>query len=347
LKSSSGQYFQSLDHVRALAVFTVFVWHFNHFNDGQLAYPLIFPFSFFTEGHTGVAIFLTLSGYLFAKLLNGRKIHYVFFLWNRFLRIAPLLFLVLLIIAVDQLYKGILTFSYFKSILQGVLLPTLPHGAWSITVESHFYVILPLLLFVSNRFKFGLIAFLIIPLFVRYGLYSSRGSVQLLAFGTIIGRIDQFVLGIIAFQSRQLFSGRHYLALSIALLFLIFWQYFDFNGGFYKSPWSPIWIFLPTVEGFAYATLIAWYDNSFKRSSRRVSDFIALIGTYSYSIYMLHFFIVFRLPWMIDRYLFDLSDPYLLILISVPCFLLMMPIAYLSYRFIEEPFLRYRIKYLR
>ena len=91
MKSSSGQYFQSLDHVRAIAVFTIFVWHFIHFDNGQLASPLVFPFSFFTEGHTGVAIFMTLSGYLFAKLLDGKRFNYFAFLRNRFLRLAPLL----------------------------------------------------------------------------------------------------------------------------------------------------------------------------------------------------------------------------------------------------------------
>ena len=352
MKSSSGQYFQSLDHIRALAIFSVFVWHFNHFNLGHLAYPLIFPLSFLTEGHTGVAIFMTLSGYLFAKLLTGRKIIYASFLWNRFLRLAPLLFLALSIIPIESLFRGTtLAPGYFKGILNGALLPTLPNGGWSITVEAHFYVILPLLLFVSKRFKFGLIAFLIIPLLVRYILYSSLGEVQSFAFWTIIGRIDQFVLGILAFQNRKFFAGRNYLALSIALSFLIFWWHFDSNGGFYKflsdpSP-LPVWIFLPTVEGFAYAALIAWYDNSFQQSSSRVSGFIALIGTYSYSIYLFHYFIVFKLPPLINRYLFDLSDPYLLILMSVPCFLLMIPISYLSYRFIEEPILRYRIKYFR
>ncbi len=65
MKSSDGHYFQGLDHIRALAAFVVFAWHFVHFNEGHLAGPLVFPLSFLTEGHTGVAIFMTLSGYLF------------------------------------------------------------------------------------------------------------------------------------------------------------------------------------------------------------------------------------------------------------------------------------------
>ena len=91
MKSSTGKYYQALDHIRAVAVFVVFVWHFNHFDNGQFANPLVFPLSLFTEGHTGVAIFMVLSGYLFAKLLGSNKIKYSIFLYNRCLRLLPLL----------------------------------------------------------------------------------------------------------------------------------------------------------------------------------------------------------------------------------------------------------------
>ena len=91
MKSSTGIYYQALDHNRAVAVFVVFIWHLNHFDQGQLASPLVFPFSFFTEGHTGVAIFMVLSGYMFAKLLGDKQINYPVFLYNRGLRLLPLL----------------------------------------------------------------------------------------------------------------------------------------------------------------------------------------------------------------------------------------------------------------
>ena len=84
MKSSSGTHFIALDHVRALAALIVFTWHFLHSFDG---YPIPFeyvpmlpPFALLDEGHTGVALFMTLSGYLFAKLLAGRRISYRLFL---------------------------------------------------------------------------------------------------------------------------------------------------------------------------------------------------------------------------------------------------------------------------
>ena len=75
MKSSTGMYFVGLDHIRALAAYIVFSWHFVHVHDGHLGdSPSIFPLSLLTEGHTGVALFMTLSGYLFTKLLDGKNI---------------------------------------------------------------------------------------------------------------------------------------------------------------------------------------------------------------------------------------------------------------------------------
>ncbi|MEC8989971.1 MAG: acyltransferase family protein, partial [Candidatus Latescibacterota bacterium] len=84
MRSSSGDYYVALDHVRTLATFMVFTWHFIHTNSmvSPEFVPRI-PLSLLNGEHTGVALFMTLSGYLFAKLLDGRRIHYRAFIWNR------------------------------------------------------------------------------------------------------------------------------------------------------------------------------------------------------------------------------------------------------------------------
>src|SRR5262245_55679152 len=95
MRSSSGEHFVALDHVRALAAFLVFCWHFLHGVNGEPIafefFPAFVPLTVLDEGHTGVALFMTLSGYLFAKLLDGRRVHYPRFVWNRCLRLLPLL----------------------------------------------------------------------------------------------------------------------------------------------------------------------------------------------------------------------------------------------------------------
>jgi len=349
LKSTTGDYFQALDHVRALAAFTVFFWHFNTFNDGHLAAPLLFPLSFLTEGHTGVAIFMTLSGYLFAKLLNRRQIVFIPFLWNRFIRLAPLLFFVICLSGVVAYINGTFDLGFIKSIVKGVVFPSLPNGGWSITVEAHFYLILPILLYLSNHSKLLLLLALVLPIGLRLILFMTNGEVQTFAYWTIVGRLDQFVLGIFAFYTRDLYRDKGRYVFIMFICFLLLWYWFDNLGGFftlpqYPSP-SPLWILLPTVEGFVYSILIAWYEITYTHSESRLAKFIALIGTYSYSIYLLHFFFVFKMPVFINKYLFDISNPYLMFIFAVPCFLSILPISYFSYKFIEEPFLKYRKKY--
>ena len=74
----------------------------------------------------------------------------------------------------------------------------------------------------------------------------------------------------------------------------------------YPSP-DPIWILLPTVEGIAYAVGIAWDQSSFSHSTTGVSGFIGLIGAYSYSIYLLHFFVLFDASRLVNERLMDMS----------------------------------------
>ena len=328
----------------------VFTWHFIHVGNGQLAPPPAFPLSLLTEGHTGVALFITLSGYLFAKLLDGKRINYISFIWNRFLRLAPLLTLVIIVAGCREYLAGNDIYHYAERVLAGVIKPSLPNGGWSITTEFHFYVFLPVLLFVSRKSKYSLMILLAAALLIRVLFYQARGEIQTLSYWTIVGRIDQFLLGMIAYQFRGLITERHAFAVSSLALFAMFYWHFDSQGGFFTYPSFPsrsaIWIFLPTIEGLAYALVIAWYDSSFVHSNSKFSRFIASIGLYSYSIYLLHYFVVFRVSREISDNLMDLSNIYLALIVSPVCFLLMIPIGYLSYRFIESPFLKLRTRYI-
>lgn len=355
MKSSSGAHFIALDHIRALAAFFVFAWHFIHGANGYPVpfefVPAIIPFALPDEGHCGVALFMTLSGYLFAKLLDGKAIFYRAFFWNRALRLLPLLALVIVIVGVQDRMQGGSALLYVHGILNGLLHPTLPNGGWSITVEFHFYLLLPLLLLMMRTSRWLSISALAVAIVLRAGLFLYYGEIQSLSYWTLIGRIDQFILGMLAFQYRHVFAGRHFLAGTIMVLFTLFYWLFDIAGGFYLFPVYPspsaLWIFLPTIEGLAFAPAIAWYDGSFSFRTMGVSKFIGQLGAYSYSIYLLHFFLVFKAASFIDQHVMRLSNFYVALSWATFCFILMMPIGYLSYRWVEAPFLRLRKRYIR
>ncbi|QDU12374.1 Acyltransferase family protein [Gimesia maris] len=351
MKSSAGKYYIGLDHLRAIAAFMVFSFHFIHIPFPFSYDPTFIPFSLVNEGHTGVALFMTLSGYLFAKLLDGKRIKYGSFLWNRFLRLAPLLFFMVTMQGIYECLHGTTTpVRYFLEMLKGVVMPILPNGGWSITVEFHFYLVLPILLYLSRKSKYSLCLTVCCAILLRLMLREEVGHIQSLAYLTIVGRIDQFLLGMIAFQLRDYIQGRHFLVLSGFTAFAIFYWYFDKAGGSFHNPSYPsnrlVWVYLPTIEGLVYALIIAWYDNSFVHSHGRVSRFVALIGTYSYSIYLLHMFFQKLILLLLERYIMPVSSMPIAFCFSVLGFLIMVPVAALSFRFIESPFLKLRTRYL-
>ncbi|WP_082444515.1 acyltransferase family protein [Sphingomonas sp. Leaf242] len=129
IRRDAAPHWIGLDHIRALAAFLVFSWHFMH---GQTGNPIPFQgvhlLAVIDEGHTGVALFMTLSGYLFAKILDGRRVLYVQFFWTRMLRLGPLLLVVIVIEGVRLWYNGGNIRPYAIEILKGVVWPSLPRA---------------------------------------------------------------------------------------------------------------------------------------------------------------------------------------------------------------------------
>lgn len=341
--------------MRALAAWLVFCWHFAHGPSGFPSpfegVPAFAPLALFDEGHTGVALFMTLSGYLFAKLLNGHKVHFPTFVLNRALRLLPLLLLVMLAVGVIRWRHGQPLGDYAWSLVLGLVYPSWPNGGWSIAVELHFYLLLPVLLAASARWRLAALAVVGAALLLRWWLHASTGEVHTWSYWTLVGRIDQFALGILLFHGRHWVAGRHLVAGSVAGVFVAAYWLFDASGGFYGMPSYPSpsrwWILWPTIEGAAWAALVAWYDSSFEHGRGPFSRFVARLGTYSYSIYLLHVFVVFDLARWVHEHVWDLSRFEVAWLWSLPAFVLMAIPGYLSYRFVEAPFLRLRRPYLR
>jgi len=162
-----------LDHLRALAIIMVFMFHYNH---GE--FP-VWMNVFSSFGWTGVDLFFVLSGYLIASQLfkhisKGYDFSIKDFYIRRFFRIVPLYALALLIYflvpAFSQRYGPsplwkYLTFTQNFGLHPG-LYPSFTH-AWSLAVEEQFYLVFPLIvagLFYFKIFRKGI--WLIAVLFV-------------------------------------------------------------------------------------------------------------------------------------------------------------------------------------
>jgi peptidoglycan/LPS O-acetylase OafA/YrhL len=353
MRSTEGIYFSRLDHVRALAAYLVFVWHFLHMTPRfpvPYATGPVFPFALLDEGHTGVALFMTLSGYLFARLVGDRGIDFGSFLWSRAMRLAPLLVVCIAAWVVIGWLAGAPIPA--GDILGGFVFPTWPRGTWSVSIELHFYLLFPLLLLLFRRQgPFALLAVVAAAMLMRFDWWRTYGEAQHIAYWTIVGRIDQFAFGMLFALVPVRRSVLRWVAGISFAAFLVLWNEFDRMGGFHHFNGTPspslLWIVLPTVEAVTWGSLIAFYDGATFAMPAWLDRSLAKVGEWSYSIYLLHFF-----PMVLLRNLFwdrtgSAGNFFPALMVANLAFVAFLPVAALSYRYFEKRFLVYRKPYLR
>jgi peptidoglycan/LPS O-acetylase OafA/YrhL len=352
MRSTEGIYYSRLDHVRALAAYLVFLWHFLHLTPNfpaPYASDPVFPLALLDEGHTGVALFMTLSGYLFAKLVGNHGIDFPNFLWSRAVRLGPLLAVCIAAWVIIAWLAG--RPLPFSDILGGFVFPTWPRGTWTISIELQFYLLFPLLLLLFRRHgPFVLIAVVAGAMLLRFDWWRTYGEAQHIAYWTIFGRIDQFVFGMLFALVSIRRNVLSIVAATAFAAFLVLWTELDRMGGYTHfgdaaSP-SPLWIVLPTVEAVTWGSLIAWYDGASFKMPAWLDRALAKVGEWSYSIYLLHFF-----PAVLLRNVFwdpaSIGNFYLALIVANLAFLAFLPVAGLSYNYFEKFFLAYRRRYLR
>ena len=149
--------FGSLDGLRALAVAGV-VWH--HAGDRGLGPPIA------QRGFLGVDLFFVISGFLITRLLLREqqslgRIHLRAFFARRALRLMPLYYLVLLVMAVllglvwpgapmaEAYFRDLPYYATYTSnwIVPGTILAL----SWSLALEEQFYLTWPLVLRFARR----------------------------------------------------------------------------------------------------------------------------------------------------------------------------------------------------
>lgn len=355
MKSSDSLYLSKLDHLRFLAALLVLAWHIMRH---QLQVPTTFipsfwPMSLFAEGHTSVALFMVLSGYIFMTLCHDREIDYFAFIRNRILRIAPLFILWTL------LYFYIGNIDPAKLIVAvGALLDhkTVPGVGWTVIVEFQFYLLFPFLLIFSRKMGLRyLVGLILLAVAIRWCIWFTLGTVQDLAYSTIFGRIDQFLLGMLACAALRKFPT--YFKSPLVLLALVaLWSFlyhrFDVLGGYFDNHGFPsqasVWVYLPTLEGLFYGLITAAYLGTVQLLPRVLDKAIAWLGMLSYSLYLNH-------PWAIEvamkilkRFNVDMTDFWTALILGMATVLpILIVMSVGTYYLIEKPFLSLRTRYLK
>lgn len=150
-----------LDHLRALAITYVFLFHYFILSGGE---PDWLP-GFAKFGWTGVDLFFVLSGFLissqlFLQIKQGQLISFKSFFLKRFFRIVPAFLVTVALYFCIPYFRekeSLPPLWKFLTFTQNLGLNLKDFGtfshAWSLCVEEHFYLVLPLLLILLQWMK--------------------------------------------------------------------------------------------------------------------------------------------------------------------------------------------------
>jgi peptidoglycan/LPS O-acetylase OafA/YrhL len=358
-----------LDHLRALAICFVFLFHYQLPTFGHPDW-LVDVAKF---GWTGVDLFFVLSGFLIASQLFVQvKLHnrldFKDFFLKRFFRIIPAYWAVVAIYfcipffrerdALPPLWKFLTFTQNFGLDLSSQI--TFSH-AWSLCVEEHFYLLLPLVLILLRMlnaarqaywvmivvFLFGFIIRAYswhtyyepsmvddngVLLWYRYIYYPTYNRLDGLVMGVALAALYHFLPHI---WEKVAQLGNWLLVLSVLILTGAYFVCYN-EHSFVASVFG----FSLVALGYACAVAGAISPKSILyRSNSTITTFIAGL---SYSIYLTHKGIIHITQAVLSKQNIPIDSNWMLLFCTVSC----IAAALVLNRIIERPFMKLRTKIL-
>lgn len=331
----------NLDCLRAIAVFLVICRH-NQYLPGS------------SHGWVGVDLFFVLSGYLISGLLFQQwsrtgSLQIPRFFVRRGLKIYPAFYVLIAVtLACSRWLPKAALHQYLSEVffLQGYLQPVWTH-TWSLSVEEHFYLFLPVALWLMQRLdrssdpfrhlvKVFAVAAVACPV-MRAILTHSRPWWDLAPTFRSHLRIDALLFGVLLCYFRRFRpetfqrlarskAGLAVMALAAVMLFV-----FPKEQAIMKTVGLTV-LYL----GFGFL-LIRTVDATPPRRLQPAVRVLAKIGFYSYSIYLWHMFV----RWALLRWV-HMPAGFVFFAINVAAAILW---GMAASKLIEIPVLAYRDRY--
>jgi len=358
-----AQHIRALTSLRGIAALLVVIHHCFSYLLPEVGLTVSSYSQFFSNGYLWVDFFFILSGFImthvYANQFSSGVNSYTYraFLFSRFARIYPLhLFMLLLFIGVELTKSSSFTGEYSLtglltniSLLQALDLSSPPlfgrmtywnQPAWSISADWIAYLILPFLL----------VFFLKVKKLAAILVYSSALLGLLILMKLTYGHLDflgllslarctlEAILGITIYQLYQS-NYSNYFKSSLVFLISLVWlgivMHYNLND-------------ILSLPAFCLLIVSASLNRSKSSVSSIInSRLIIYLGTISYSIYMVHWFMqeLIKLFWLKtfnSEFGSNFNTGNSLIFLMLFMFLVVM-VASLTYKFIELP-MRNRLK---
>ena len=352
-----------LDHLRALAIVCVFFFHYFILSGGQPQWlPDVARF-----GWTGVDLFFVLSGFLissqlFTQISQGQVISFRQFFLKRFFRIVPAFLVTIGLYFFFPFFRekeSLPPLWKFLTFTQNLGLNLKDFGtfshAWSLCVEEHFYLVLPLILILlqsTNTIRKAywlLIALFLFGFAVRiysynqfylpgiedessyvywykYIYYPTYNRLDGLLVGVSIAGIYRFLPNV---WNRIAKYGNLFILLSLVVLTWAYFLCYDqrtFNASVFGFPLIAI--------GFGFMVIGAVSPSIFLYNWN--SGMTTFMATLSYAVYLTHKGVIH----MTHQLFADVKvDSNLMFLI---CMATCIAFAYALHVTIEKPFMNFR-----
>lgn len=334
-----------LDGLRAFSIMIVISGHFLLKDEGGFA-------------ALGVYIFFAISGFLITRLLflekkkSGRADLLQFYV-RRVLRLYPVLIVYIVVVSIVDHSRGIPTppleilsvFFYFVNYLitwntiHGQAL-SMPIGVlWSLSVEEHFYLIMPLFFVaVSGRLRpmlYFSIAALVLPLVIRCSYLAIWPEIahKLITYRNSETRFDSIAVGMLLAVICECKIGRRIVPLLASrpafVICILLFVTAAIPGSMFRETFR-----FTTLSIASGILLVAIVFSEDLPALQKIVNLPAIVwvGRISYSLYIWHGCLVFFL----QPYANSLSP----ISYKLSLFVIVFGISSLSYYFVEQPALR-------
>lgn len=358
-----------LDHLRALAIVLVLLFHYRAFKHPEWI-DAIGRF-----GWTGVDLFFVLSGFLisgqlFQEMNSKGTISLKPFYIKRFFRIVPSYFFTLFVYFTLPFFRereALPSLWKFVTFTQNYGLDVINKGtfshAWSLCIEEQFYLILPLFILMVmpsklvKYFPFLMVIFIIFSLIIRLitwnayitGIdhnslefwrswymeiyYPTHTRLDGLGTGVLISYCMQYSSG---FKRIVHQNGNKLFISGILLLGISCWVCNE-----QASEAASVFGF--TLVAISYGCIVLSAVSASSFLSKWKSYITAELAALSYAVYLSHKGVIHMVQALLEQFNFETSDTGCLIICLLGCI-----ISGVLYRFfIEKPFAEIKGKVLR